>query len=86
MLDAEEPTTCWLAHAVRLHHLAVQQLFRQVRLEFSYVDPTVLDAWRLGMRRPTKLLFAETPTNPLCEVVDIAGLARSRTRRARVLS
>ncbi|MGH6630931.1 MAG: aminotransferase class I/II-fold pyridoxal phosphate-dependent enzyme, partial [Burkholderiales bacterium] len=50
--------------------------FAKFGVEVSYVDPTVLDAWRLGMRRNTRLMFAETPTNPLCEVVDIAGLAQ----------
>ncbi|HUR40847.1 MAG TPA: O-succinylhomoserine sulfhydrylase [Verrucomicrobiae bacterium] len=49
--------------------------FIKFGVEFSYVDPAYPDAWRLGMRRNTKLLFAETPTNPLCEVVDIAALA-----------
>jgi O-succinylhomoserine sulfhydrylase len=31
--------------------------------------------WRAAMRPNTKLLFAETPTNPLTEVCDIAALA-----------
>ena len=49
--------------------------FAKFGVEFSYVDPCDLDAWRGGVRRNTKLLFAESPTNPLCEVVDIAALA-----------
>lgn len=50
--------------------------FVKFGVEFSYVDPCDLEAWRAGVRRNTKLLFAETPTNPLCEIVDIAGLAK----------
>jgi len=50
--------------------------FAKFGVEFSYVDPCDLGAWRAGLRPTTKLLFAETPTNPLCEIVDIAGLAR----------
>jgi O-succinylhomoserine sulfhydrylase len=50
--------------------------FTKFGVDFSYVDPTVLDAWRLGLRRNTRLLFCETPTNPLCEVVDIAALSQ----------
>jgi len=50
--------------------------FAKFGVEFSYVDPCDLGAWRAGLRPNTKLLFAETPTNPLCEIVDIAGLAR----------
>jgi len=50
--------------------------FAKFGVEFSYVDPTDLGAWRGGVRQNTKLLFAETPTNPLCEIVDIAALAK----------
>jgi O-succinylhomoserine sulfhydrylase len=49
--------------------------FAKFGVSFSYVDPCDLDAWRGAVRRNTKLLFAETPTNPLCQVVDIAALA-----------
>lgn len=41
----------------------------------SYVDPCDIDAWRSGLQSNTRLLFVETPTNPLTEVVDIASLA-----------
>jgi O-succinylhomoserine sulfhydrylase len=50
--------------------------FAKFGVEFSYVDPTDLEAWRGGVQKNTRLLFAETPTNPLCEIVDIAALAR----------
>lgn len=50
--------------------------FAKFGVEFSYVDPCDLSAWRAGVRGNTRLLFAETPTNPLCEVVDIAALAK----------
>src|SRR5687767_949600 len=38
--------------------------FAKFGVEFSYVDPCDLSAWRAGLRPNTKLLFAETPTNP----------------------
>ena len=41
----------------------------------SFVSQTDVDAWRAAVRPTTKLLFAETPTNPLTEVCDIAALA-----------
>lgn len=50
--------------------------FVKFGVQFTYVDPCDLAAWRAGLRPSTKLLFAETPTNPLCEIVDIAALAR----------
>ncbi|MCI0749590.1 MAG: O-succinylhomoserine sulfhydrylase [Nevskiales bacterium] len=49
--------------------------FTKFGVQFSYVDPCDLKAWRTGVRKNTRLLFAETPTNPLCEIVDIAALA-----------
>jgi O-succinylhomoserine sulfhydrylase len=59
--------------------------FVKFGVEFSYVDPCDLGAWRAGLRRNTKLLFAETPTNPLCEVVDIAALAKIAHQRGALL-
>ncbi|TAM09470.1 MAG: O-succinylhomoserine sulfhydrylase [Nevskiaceae bacterium] len=44
-------------------------------VETSFVDPTELDAWRAGLRSNTRLLFVETPSNPLLRIADITGLA-----------
>ena len=40
-----------------------------------YVELGNLEAWEAAMTPNTKLLFAETPSNPLSEVVDIEQLA-----------
>ncbi len=42
----------------------------------SLVPQTDLAAWRAAIRPETKLLFLETPSNPLCDIADIAGLAK----------
>ena len=44
-------------------------------VQSTFVVQTDVDAWRAAVRPNTKLLFAETPTNPLTEVCDIAALA-----------
>ena len=49
--------------------------FGRFGVETSVVPQTDLTAWRAAMRPATRLLFAETPTNPLGEVCDIAALA-----------
>lgn len=49
--------------------------FARFGVESSVVSQTDIDAWRQAMRPNTRLLFAETPTNPLTEVCDIAALA-----------
>jgi O-succinylhomoserine sulfhydrylase len=51
------------------------QDFAKYGIETSFVAQSDVDAWRAAVRPNTKLLFAETPTNPLTEVCDIAALA-----------
>ena len=44
-------------------------------IETSFVDLTDLDDWKNSIRANTRLLFLETPSNPLCEIADIRTLA-----------
>lgn len=44
-------------------------------IRFDTVDMRDLDAVQAAMRPHTRLLFTETPTNPLMTISDIAGLA-----------
>ncbi|AMX02147.1 O-succinylhomoserine sulfhydrylase [Microbulbifer thermotolerans] len=41
----------------------------------TFVDLTDMQQWRDALDGDTKLLFMETPSNPLCEVADIRQLA-----------
>jgi O-succinylhomoserine sulfhydrylase len=45
-------------------------------VETSYVSLTDYEAWEAAIRPETKLLFLETPSNPLVEVADIPRLAK----------
>jgi len=49
--------------------------FARFGVESTSVPQTDLAAWKKAVRPTTRLLFAETPTNPLTEVCDIAALA-----------
>jgi O-succinylhomoserine sulfhydrylase len=49
--------------------------FGKFGVETSFVSQTDVAQWKAALRPTTKLLFAETPTNPLTEVCDIAALA-----------
>lgn len=49
--------------------------FARFGVESTAVPQTDLAAWAVAIRPNTRLLFAETPTNPLTEVCDIAALA-----------
>ena len=44
-------------------------------VESTFVPQTDIAAWKAAIRPGTRLLFAETPTNPLTEVCDIRALA-----------
>ena len=56
------------------------RLFRKVlenfQLEFTFVDMTDLVATANAFRPNTRMVWIETPTNPLMKVVDIAAVAR----------
>jgi len=45
-------------------------------LSFSYVDSTDLSQWEDAIQANTKMLFLETPSNPLCNVSDIKEVAK----------
>ncbi len=58
---------------------ATTQLFTNILGKFGvqtdYVDKPEAAAWQAAVRPSTRLLFIETPSNPLTEVFDIAALA-----------
>jgi cystathionine beta-lyase/cystathionine gamma-synthase len=53
----------------------MRQVFEPFGLEFSFIDMTDLDAVESALADATKLVWAETPTNPLLNIVDIAAVA-----------
>jgi len=44
-------------------------------VDTAFVDLTDLEAWKKAIKPETKLLFLETPSNPLTEVADLKALA-----------
>jgi O-succinylhomoserine sulfhydrylase len=68
---------------------ATINLFNNVLAKFglttSYVDMTDLGAWERGFTPATRLVFLETPSNPLLEVTDIRALADLAHRRGALL-
>ena len=49
--------------------------FGKFGVETTFVSQTDIAEWKAAIRPTTKLLFAETPTNPLTDVCDIRALA-----------
>ncbi|HXE58918.1 MAG TPA: PLP-dependent aspartate aminotransferase family protein [Gemmatimonadales bacterium] len=46
-------------------------------IEVTYVDPEHPRLWRKSVRKRTRAIFVETPTNPLLRVIDLAPLAQA---------
>jgi O-succinylhomoserine sulfhydrylase len=55
-------------------------------IETSYVPPTRAEEWQKALRRNTRLLFLETPSNPLTEISDIAALSAVAKRAGALLA
>lgn len=49
--------------------------FAKFGISTSFVSQTDVQEWKAALRPNTKLLFAETPTNPLTDICDIQALA-----------
>ncbi len=52
-----------------------ERVFRPYGLDFSYVDTTDVQLVKANMQPATRMLWLETPTNPLLQVSDIGALA-----------
>ena len=52
----------------------------------SFVELSDLSAWEAAIKPETKLLFLETPSNPLTELVDISALAEIAHRHGCLLA
>jgi O-succinylhomoserine sulfhydrylase len=64
----------------------LDQIAKKFGVETTWVDPTKLDEWKRAIRKNTKLLYAESPSNPVLELVDIAGLAAIAKKAGAVLA
>ncbi|MGC1860763.1 MAG: O-succinylhomoserine sulfhydrylase [Methylocystis sp.] len=53
----------------------VEELLPRFGVETTLVDGADLAAWKKALRKETKVLFLETPTNPGLEVYDLKALA-----------
>ena len=51
------------------------RVYEKFGVEFTYVDTSSLDAVRKAIRPTTKILFLETPTNPMMTLTDLAACA-----------
>ena len=57
------------------------RLFNEIKtisqgIELSYVDMTNVDNIKANLKENTKMIFVETPTNPLLKIADLSKIAR----------
>jgi cystathionine gamma-lyase len=63
------------------------KVYRRLGFEFTYVDPAGgAAAFEAAMRPSTKLVWIETPTNPMLKLCDIAAVAEVCKRRGVLLA
>src|SRR5437763_1650544 len=57
------------------------KVFKRLGIEFTYIDMTEPKRIEAAIRPATKLLWTETPTNPMLKIVDLARVAEICRRR-----
>jgi cystathionine gamma-lyase len=62
-----------------------EQVFRRYNIDFTYVPAANSDAVEEAIKPNTKLLWVETPTNPLLQLADLQALGEIANRRALIL-
>lgn len=63
-----------------------ERVLRNFGLEFSYVDTTEAGHVEAAWRDETRMVFVETPTNPIMAVADLEGIGKlARARGARLV-
>jgi cystathionine beta-lyase/cystathionine gamma-synthase len=58
-----------------------EKVLKKYQLSFSYVDTADLAATERAFTPATRMLFVETPTNPIMHITDLAGAAALAKRR-----
>lgn len=59
--------------------------FKKFGVDVTFVTATDLAEWEASITNKTRLLFLETPSNPLCDVVDIKALSAIARRHDSLL-
>src|SRR5690349_2273362 len=57
------------------------KVFRRLGIDFSFVDFSDLGKTEAAFRPNTRLMWMETPTNPMLKILDIAALASLAKRK-----
>lgn len=56
-------------------NVLLEKFLRKFNVDITYVNPLDLNAWNDAVKPNTRLLFLESPSNPLIEVADISAIS-----------
>lgn len=62
------------------------KVFKRFGIETTFVKLTDTKQWEQAIQKNTRLLFLESPSNPLCEVADIAAIAAIAKKASALLA
>lgn len=85
LLGPDDHVVCSEAVYGGTYRLFEQILRRASGLTFTYVDTADLDATEAAWTEQTRMLYVETPTNPLMQLTDIAAAADLAQRTGALL-
>jgi O-succinylhomoserine sulfhydrylase len=57
-------------------YFILDQILPRWGIETEFVDGPDLSQWEAALRRPTKVAFFETPSNPMQDLIDVAAVSR----------
>ncbi len=62
-------------------HRLLEEVFKRWGLKVTYADADDIDSFAKAVQKNTRLIWVETPTNPLLKIIDIRRLAEIAKRK-----
>ncbi|MCB1142631.1 MAG: aminotransferase class I/II-fold pyridoxal phosphate-dependent enzyme [Leptospiraceae bacterium] len=67
-------------------HQILTQIFPKWNIDFTYVDIQKPEKWASAIKRTTKMIFVETPSNPALDIIDLEWLGKLSEKHKLILA
>lgn len=67
-------------------HQILSQIFPKWNMEYTYADIGKPEKWESLIKRNTKMIFVETPSNPALDIIDLDWLGKLASKHKLILS
>jgi O-succinylhomoserine sulfhydrylase len=67
-------------------HQILSQIFPKWNIEYTYADIAKPEKWESLIKRNTKMIFVETPSNPALDIIDLDWLGKLASKYKLILS